>query len=505
MADTSSKQTLAQTLQLGANPVKKLVRQGHKSCCLIFRKPLDPTNFTTETQRLELSQYQGNASDYFRDSNYIDNPQRYFGYNLWAGLLNREIGRLQFMARACLDARNPADQAKERNCYLSFADQLVAGLPQFFLCVWELQLNDWFRLGAEDFIRSYLTDDWLVPSSGSYKSPVDVTFDTADTLTRALAPGLDLHDDLTVLRRRYKRQQAIDNWCWLRFFCEQQRAFDYFCRLQDKHLRMQREGIEIPDMASCERWHEKAQLDLVKLDQADPGFDWSMENTVQLDIADLAKCIFQSVQEYDHDAIVEELAQEFETVILEFRRMGPQVGYDFLGEQKRPASQERHDLAAQANGSDSLAGAPAPPVETLVNDSAGQSGRLAGEMGQREGGGNDPQEKATPTPENATHRPPSPPDQAAPKPRWDSERRELWYGDTFCKHFRQPAKNQEPILASFEEQGWPKRIDDPITPKGQDSNRQAVADAVYALNKNDYLHFELDGTKEGILWSANPL
>ena len=94
---------------------------------------------------------------------------------------------------------------------------------------------------------------------------------------------------------------------------------------------------------------------------------------------------------------------------------------------------------------------------------------------------------------------PSPP---PPKPRWDAERRELYFGGALCKKFRQPAKNQEPILQSFEEEGWPSRIDDPLPGDPEADTRQRLADAVRALNaKNAAILFELDGTSEGILWS----
>src|SRR5262249_44432444 len=52
----------------------------------------------------------------------------------------------------------------------------------------------------------------------------------------------------------------------------------------------------------------------------------------------------------------------------------------------------------------------------------------------------------------------------ARRPKWDADRRELWYGAVLCKRYRRPAPNQEKILAAFEEDGWPGRIDDPLDP-----------------------------------------
>jgi hypothetical protein len=51
------------------------------------------------------------------------------------------------------------------------------------------------------------------------------------------------------------------------------------------------------------------------------------------------------------------------------------------------------------------------------------------------------------------------------KPRWDGDRRQLRFGADLCKEYKRPAPRQEVVLASFEELGWPRRIDDPL-PKG---------------------------------------
>jgi hypothetical protein len=88
-------------------------------------------------------------------------------------------------------------------------------------------------------------------------------------------------------------------------------------------------------------------------------------------------------------------------------------------------------------------------------------------------------------------------------PHWDPQRRELRYRGTLCKQYRQSAVNQTRILDAFQEAGWPNRIDDPIPPQRGSDHRQRVADAVRGLNhQNDCVRFELDGTREGILWTA---
>jgi hypothetical protein len=85
-------------------------------------------------------------------------------------------------------------------------------------------------------------------------------------------------------------------------------------------------------------------------------------------------------------------------------------------------------------------------------------------------------------------------------PRWDGERRELWYGQGLCKKYRQQAKHQTAILEEFEKEGWRERIIDPLGSGPENATRQRTADAIRALNDNDYLLFELAGDRKGILW-----
>jgi hypothetical protein len=67
------------------------------------------------------------------------------------------------------------------------------------------------------------------------------------------------------------------------------------------------------------------------------------------------------------------------------------------------------------------------------------------------------------------------------RPRWDRERQELTVGGVLVKRFKVPAVNQEMILAAFEEEGWPPRIDDPIPPKG-DTEARRLHDTINSLN-----------------------
>src|SRR5688572_2075781 len=49
-----------------------------------------------------------------------------------------------------------------------------------------------------------------------------------------------------------------------------------------------------------------------------------------------------------------------------------------------------------------------------------------------------------------------------PKPLWNSDLCRLFWGNLLVKEYRAPAPNQQLVLASFQEEGWPHRIDDPL-------------------------------------------
>jgi len=88
-------------------------------------------------------------------------------------------------------------------------------------------------------------------------------------------------------------------------------------------------------------------------------------------------------------------------------------------------------------------------------------------------------------------------------PHWDADRRELHFGCQLVKHYSRVAPNQETILAAFQEEGWPPRIDDPLTNHGEDDPRQRLHDAIRALNrcqKKRLIRFRGDGTGCGVVW-----
>jgi hypothetical protein len=88
-------------------------------------------------------------------------------------------------------------------------------------------------------------------------------------------------------------------------------------------------------------------------------------------------------------------------------------------------------------------------------------------------------------------------------PRWDGARRELHFRGVVVKRFRQPADCQEVILAAFEEEHWPPRIDNPLPPRREQDARQRLHDTLIRLNRNQcqpLLRFRGDGTGEGLFW-----
>jgi hypothetical protein len=98
------------------------------------------------------------------------------------------------------------------------------------------------------------------------------------------------------------------------------------------------------------------------------------------------------------------------------------------------------------------------------------------------------------------HAPPAPP--APLVPVWDSARRELRLGELVLKRFRQPAKNQEIILAVFQEEGWPPRIDNPISGALDENAAERLHNTIKRLNQQmeRAIRFCADGTAEGVMW-----
>jgi hypothetical protein len=95
-----------------------------------------------------------------------------------------------------------------------------------------------------------------------------------------------------------------------------------------------------------------------------------------------------------------------------------------------------------------------------------------------------------------------PPSPETLMPHWNDDLRELSFGGTVCKRFRQPAQHQTRILKEFQEAGWPPKVDDPLPYTSENKRHDRLTNAVKKLNQQELplLRFELDGTGQGILW-----
>ena len=89
----------------------------------------------------------------------------------------------------------------------------------------------------------------------------------------------------------------------------------------------------------------------------------------------------------------------------------------------------------------------------------------------------------------------------SPTPHWDAETRELRMNGHLVKRFKWKAANQETVLAAFEEEGWCRRIDDPLPPQPGQLPARRLSEAIKRLNgkqKNELIRFRGDGTGEGV-------
>lgn len=88
-------------------------------------------------------------------------------------------------------------------------------------------------------------------------------------------------------------------------------------------------------------------------------------------------------------------------------------------------------------------------------------------------------------------------------PVWDVDRHELTIGGELVKRFKWRATNQELILATFQEECWSARIDDPLPPRPNQDPKRRLHDTIKCLNRkqvNKLVKFHGDGTGKGVLW-----
>lgn len=88
-------------------------------------------------------------------------------------------------------------------------------------------------------------------------------------------------------------------------------------------------------------------------------------------------------------------------------------------------------------------------------------------------------------------------------PYWDSQRSTLWFQGRVVKHFKWHACNQERILAAFQEESWPAKVDDPLAPTPSLDMKRRLSDTIKCLNRNQanrLIRFRGDGTGQAVLW-----
>lgn len=93
--------------------------------------------------------------------------------------------------------------------------------------------------------------------------------------------------------------------------------------------------------------------------------------------------------------------------------------------------------------------------------------------------------------------------QANSPPHWDCDARELSVDGKLVKRFKWSALNQEMVLCAFEEEGWPRRIDDPLPPHPDQDPKRRLSDTIKCLNRKQFrplIRFHGDGTGQGVSW-----
>jgi hypothetical protein len=89
------------------------------------------------------------------------------------------------------------------------------------------------------------------------------------------------------------------------------------------------------------------------------------------------------------------------------------------------------------------------------------------------------------------------------RPLWVAAIRELSIDGKLVKRFKWQAVNQETVLSAFQEDGWPRVIDDPLPPKPQQDSKRRLHDTIKALNRNqNKMRFHGNGTGQGIRWEV---
>ena len=90
-------------------------------------------------------------------------------------------------------------------------------------------------------------------------------------------------------------------------------------------------------------------------------------------------------------------------------------------------------------------------------------------------------------------------------PRWDPATRQLFLGNRLVKQFLVPATNQEIILKTFHQLGWPECIDNPLPDGEETTAARRLHNAITRLNHQQVhplIRFHGTGTGAGVRWEA---
>ena len=87
------------------------------------------------------------------------------------------------------------------------------------------------------------------------------------------------------------------------------------------------------------------------------------------------------------------------------------------------------------------------------------------------------------------------------RPKWNKDSRTLSFDNREVRKYIHNAKNVIMVLNVFEEEGWPKQIDDPL-PHADTCHKKKLRDTVYSLNKSQGLiRFSADNAGEAVCWN----
>ncbi|MCI0347881.1 MAG: hypothetical protein L0Z53_00510 [Acidobacteriales bacterium] len=87
-------------------------------------------------------------------------------------------------------------------------------------------------------------------------------------------------------------------------------------------------------------------------------------------------------------------------------------------------------------------------------------------------------------------------------PRWDAGNRRLLFGPLIVKEFIRPAASQILVLTAFQEQGWPRRIDNPLSGTHKKAHEHLRSVIKKLSHGQQILRFHGDGTGQGLWWEV---